>query len=137
MVHPLLGSVRATVLREMPGLTASSEAEIDLIWDAAQPRMAAGGAGQLFNGRVFSADSITAGHIGGHLTEFRRIVAQIERPALFETLGVRPLAVCGALRCAGALSLVAAIAARSTKPACGNCRQPAAWMPAPSDLTPV
>ena len=58
-------------------------------------------AGRLFNGRVFSADTITAKHITGHLTEFRRIVAQMEQPGLFADLEVRPLAVCGVLRCAG------------------------------------
>ena len=101
VVHPLLASVRVSVVREMPALDAALEAEIDRLWDAAQLRMAAGGAGPLFNGRVFSADWITATHIGGHMTEFRRIVAQMDRPALFEALGVRPLAVCGVLRCDG------------------------------------
>ncbi len=101
VVHPLLTSVRVTVMREMPALDAFLEAEIDRIWDAAQRRMEAGGAGRLFNGRVFSADTIAEGHIGGHMTEFRRIVAQMQRPDLFDVLGVRPLAVCGVLRCAG------------------------------------
>jgi 8-oxo-dGTP pyrophosphatase MutT (NUDIX family) len=101
VVHPLLASVRVSVMRDMPTLDASLEAEIDRLWDAAQVRMEAGGAGRLFNGRVFSADTITEGHIGGHMTEFRRIVAQMQRPALFDVLGVRPLAVCGVLRCAG------------------------------------
>jgi hypothetical protein len=101
VVHPLLASVRVAVMREMPALATSLEAEIDRLWDAVQLRMEAGGAGRLFNGRVFSADTITEGHIGGHMTEFRRIVAQMERPALFDVLGVRPLAVCGVLRCAG------------------------------------
>jgi hypothetical protein len=101
VVHPLLPSVRVSVIREMPMLAPSLEAEIDLLWDAAQRGMEAGGAGQLFNGRVFSIDTISEAHIGGHMTEFRRIVAQMQRPALFEGLGVRPLAVCGVLRCAG------------------------------------
>jgi hypothetical protein len=47
-----------------------------------------------------SADAITPGLITGDLTEFRRIVAQMERPELFAVLSVRPLAVCGILRCA-------------------------------------
>ena len=85
----------------MPALNATMDAEIDCLWEAAQHRIAAGGAGPLFNGRVFSADTIAAAHIGGHMTEFRRIVAQMDRPALFEALGVRPLAVCGVLRCDG------------------------------------
>ena len=102
-VHPLLACVRVSVVRDMPHLDAALEAEIDRLWDAAQISMASGGAGQLFNGQVFSADIITEAHIGGHMTEFRRIVAQMRRPALFEALGLRPLAVCGVLRCAGGI----------------------------------
>jgi hypothetical protein len=101
VVHPLLPSVRASVVREMPALAVPLEAEIDLLWDAAQRRVAAGGAARLFNGRVFSIDTITEAHIIGHMTEFRRIVAQMQRPALFDVLGVRPLAVCGVLWCLG------------------------------------
>ena len=39
--------------------------------------------------------------VTGHLTEYRRVVAQMERPELFAELGVRSFAVCGVLRCAG------------------------------------
>ena len=74
---------------------------MERLWQAASRRVAAGGAGRLFNGRVFSADTITPQLVTGHLTEFRRIVAQMEQPELFADLGVRPLAVCGVLRCAG------------------------------------
>jgi len=59
VVHPLLPSVRASVVREMPALAVPLEAEIDLLWDAAQRRVEAGGAARLFNGRVFSIDTIT------------------------------------------------------------------------------
>jgi hypothetical protein len=55
----------------------------------------------MFNGLVFSADAITPRLVTGHLTEYRRSVAQMERPELFAELGVRSLAVCGVLRCAG------------------------------------
>jgi hypothetical protein len=89
-VHSLLNSVRVSL-----------DAEIDQLGDAAQLRMKAGGAGSLFNGQVFSADHITERHIRGHMTEFRRIVAQMSRPELYEVLRVRPLAVCGVLRCVG------------------------------------
>ena len=73
---------------------------MERLWRIACARVAAGGAGALFNGRVFSADTIAPDLMTGHLTEFRRIVAQMERPALFDALGLRPLAVCGVLRCA-------------------------------------
>jgi len=52
---------------------------------------------------VFSADALSPTEIAGHLTEYRRIVAQMERPALFDDLRLRPLAVCGVLRCDGGL----------------------------------
>jgi len=100
VVHDVRAELHVTVTRGMPALAAALDAEVEVLWQAAQARVAAGGAGVLFNGRVFSADAITPTAITGHLTEFRRIVAQMERPALFHDLGVRPLAVCGVLHCA-------------------------------------
>jgi hypothetical protein len=100
VVHELAAGLRVQVTRPMPELAQALDAEVERLWRAASARVAAGGAGALFNGRVFSADTIAPDSIAGHLTEFRRIVAQMERPALFDALGVRPLAVCGVLRCA-------------------------------------
>ncbi|HET6239519.1 MAG TPA: hypothetical protein VFE41_31880 [Acetobacteraceae bacterium] len=99
-VHELNPSVRVRVVRPMPELDASLDAAVEELWCAAARRVAEGGAGTLFNGQVFSADRITPTEITGHVTEFRRIVAQMEQPALFGALGLRPLAVCGVLRCA-------------------------------------
>lgn len=99
-MHALVASVQVRVVRPMPALTPALDATVEALWQQAAERMARGRAGRLFNGRVFSADAITAGLITGHLTEFRRIVAQFERPALFAELGLRPLAACGVLRCA-------------------------------------
>lgn len=98
VVHEVAPDVVARIDRTMPALPSVVDREVERLWQAASERVAAGGAGQLFNGQVFSADSITPHLITGHLTEFRRIVAQMERPAL--ELEVRPLAVCGTLRCA-------------------------------------
>ncbi len=100
VVHEVAADVVARVDRAMPALSSAVDLEVERLWQAARQRVAAGGAGRLFNGRVFSADIITPDLITGHLTEFRRIVAQMERPELFAELGVRPLAVCGVLRCA-------------------------------------
>ena len=100
VVHELAAGLRVTVTRPMPALSPALDAEVEALWRVACARVAAGGAGALFNGRVFSADTFAPDAIAGHLTEFRRIVAQMERPALFATLGVRPLAVCGVVRCA-------------------------------------
>ncbi len=101
VTHELAADVRVRVGRAMPGLPDHLDHEVEWLWQAACRRVAAGGAGRLFNGRVFSADTISPHEVTGHLTEFRRIVAQMERPSLFADLGVRPLAVCGVLRCMG------------------------------------
>ena len=98
-VHDLTADVHVRVVRPMPELSRELDAEVEQLWRPAASRVAAGGAGTLFNGRVFSADSITPGLITGHLTEFRRVVAQMEQPALFKTLRLRPLAVCGVVHC--------------------------------------
>ena len=100
VVHELDPAVRVRVVRPMPDLDASLDAIVEDLWRTAARRVAEGGAGALFNGRVFSADRITPTEITGHITEFRRIVAQMEQPELFAALGLRPLAVCGVLRCA-------------------------------------
>lgn len=99
-VHDLDADLVVRVTRPMPDLSASLDATVETLWHSASTRVAAGGAGVLFNGRVFSADRITPTEITGHLTEFRRIVAQMEQPVLFEQLTLRPLAVCGVVRCA-------------------------------------
>jgi hypothetical protein len=109
VVHEVAADLEVRIGRAMPALPSETELAVERLWQAASLRVSAGGAGQLFNGRVFSADTITPHLITGHLTEFRRMVAQMERPELFAipgsspgtSLGVRPLAVCGVLRCAG------------------------------------
>jgi hypothetical protein len=99
VVHDLRPDVSVCVVRPMPELPAALEARIEALWQAACTRVATGGAGRLFNGRVFSADAITPTDITGHVTEFRRVVAQMEDPTLFGALGLRSLAVCGVMRC--------------------------------------
>ena len=69
------------------------DARVEAHWAAA----AAGRA--LFNGRVFCADGVSSAVLQGHWTEYRRIVAQMAEPALFETLRIRSVAVCGVLCC--------------------------------------
>jgi hypothetical protein len=100
VVHEVAPDVVVWVGRAMPKLPAAVEREVERLWQAASRRVAAGGAGRMFNGRVFSADVIAPHVVTGHLTEYRRVVAQIERPELFAELGVRSFAVCGVLRCA-------------------------------------
>jgi len=99
VVHPVRPDVEVRIIRPMPRLQAALEARIDALWSAASTRVAAGGAGRLFNGRVFSIDTIAPERITGHLTEYRRLVAQLEDHALFGELGIRSLAACGVLSC--------------------------------------
>lgn len=104
-VHELASDLIVRVTRPMPDLPTALDAKVETLWRSACDRVAAGGAGNLFNGSVFSADTIRPDAITGHVTEFRRIVAQMEDPALFEVLGLRPLAVCGVVRCADAVPI--------------------------------
>lgn len=100
VIHPIRPDVEVCIARPMPPLRAALEARIESLWVAASARVAAGGAGRLFNGQVFSIDSVTPARITGHLTEYRRLVAQVEDHALFAELGIRSLAVSGVLTCA-------------------------------------
>ncbi|MGE0416118.1 MAG: NUDIX hydrolase [Acetobacteraceae bacterium] len=95
IVHPIAAQIEVRIDRAMTPLPDDVEQRVETLWQAAIRRVADGGAGQLFNGRVFSADTITPARIGGHLTEFRRIVAQMDDPSLAPILDIRPLAVCG------------------------------------------
>jgi 8-oxo-dGTP pyrophosphatase MutT (NUDIX family) len=87
--------VEARIARGPPACAPSLESELDALWEAAQTRTG----GVLFNGQVFSVDRIAPELLSGHFTEFRRIVAQMERPRLYDALRVRPLAVCGVVCC--------------------------------------
>jgi hypothetical protein len=80
------------VAGHMPDLPPYVTAEIEAIW---QERRATNPA--LFNGRVFTADHVTAGEIVGHWTRYHRVLAQMTRPALYPALRLRPLAVNGIL----------------------------------------
>jgi hypothetical protein len=94
-VHEVAPDARFRVVRPMPPLPPLLDAEVERLWAAAQRRLS----GRLFNGRVFSADVITPRLVCGHWTEFRRIVAQMDRHDLFPVLGLRSLAVGGVLMC--------------------------------------
>ena len=103
VVHDVAPDLAVRIGRIMPDLPAAVDREVERLWQTARRRVAAGGAGLMFNGRVFSADVIGRHLVTGHLTEYRRVVAQMEQPALFAELGIRSFAVCGVLRCAGGM----------------------------------
>lgn len=104
-VHPVRPDLTVRIVRAMPALSPALDAIIDRIWAAAAARVEAGGAGRLFNGQVFSIDRIEPDLIAGHLTEYRRLVAQAEDHTLFPDLGIRSLAACGVLRCADGIAI--------------------------------
>ena len=101
VVHPISPNVEVRITRDMPSLSPGLDARVASIWVRTKSRVSASGAGNLFNGQIFSIDTIAADLITGHLTEHRRLVAQAEDHALFPELGIRSLAVCGVLRCLG------------------------------------
>ena len=96
-VHPLDPDVTVQVEGSMPPLPAELDAEVETEWQAALLRMER--VMRLFNGAVFNAVRITPTRITGHFTEYRRVVAQMARPALFKELRIRSLAACGVLTC--------------------------------------
>ncbi len=77
--------------RELPALPPQLDAVVGAYWEVALRTR------PLFNGPVFCADRLTPDCIFGHWTEYRRLLAQIAEPGLFSQLGVRALAVCGAV----------------------------------------
>ena len=92
-IHHVNPDLRLRITRGLPPLPQALDAEVSRLWDATQIRMA----GRLFNGRVFSADRIAPDVIEGHWTEFRRIVARMDRPDLMADQPVRPLAAGGVI----------------------------------------
>jgi 8-oxo-dGTP pyrophosphatase MutT (NUDIX family) len=94
VLHDVAPTVQVVIARAMPDLSTGLERDVEELWRSAlrkRPR--------LFNGRLFSADEITPSVISGHWTEFRRALAQIDRPDLHEALRIRSLAVNGVISC--------------------------------------
>jgi hypothetical protein len=105
VVHPIRPDVEVRITRQMPSLSPTLDARIDALWAHAAAQVEAGGSGRLFNGQVFSIDTIAPHRITGHLTEYRRVVARIEDQALFPEPGIRSFAACGVLRCSGGVAI--------------------------------
>ena len=79
----------------MPALDPAIDARVEAHWQRAQAGRS------LFNGRVFCVTGRAVSVLSGHWTEYRRVVAQMAEPGLFDTLRIRSLAVCGVLCCPG------------------------------------
>ncbi len=96
-LHSVAPAFAVQIQRDMPSLPSRLDREVERLWQQAQ--VASNGA--LFNGRVFTADDLNASQMLGHWTEYRRVVAQMQRPELFDELRLRPCATGGLLTCPG------------------------------------
>jgi hypothetical protein len=96
---PLDSNAVVEVTDGEPALPAEIERVVANIWDSERMHRPS-----LFNGRLFSVDTVRADHLRGHFVEYRRFIAQQREPRLFSALGVRPLAVSGLLRCSDGIA---------------------------------
>ncbi len=90
----LSSDVRVEIVSRQSRADERTMAEVDRLWAEA-----CGARPDLFNGRVLSADHISPECILGHWTDYKFAYAQFKKPELFNLLGLRPLAVCGVVRC--------------------------------------
>ena len=86
----MAASLRVEVVAAPPPASPEIEAAVERIWAEARAARPA-----LFDGRVFSAREVTAARISGFWTDYRHAFAQMRKPSLFATLGIRALAVNG------------------------------------------
>ena len=125
-VHEIVEPLRIVSDRLRPVLQPTLEAEVEAHWERAVQVNPA-----LFNGAVFSADVITPSWVGGHMTEFRRVIAQIRDPVLYSRLSLRPVSISGLLICpetpgSGSRSII--LGRRSAD----SIFQPSIWQLAPA-----
>lgn len=80
----------------LPKLSADLENEVERLWLAEQNRRGKA----IFNGRIMSASTVSSDGIHGYIVEYRHLIAQRAKPALFKDLQVRPVAVSGLFECA-------------------------------------
>lgn len=90
VTHPVPDGLRVVDILPAPAPPEHALAEARNLWEAelaARPG--------LFNGRIFSLDSIKGGEARGFMAEYMWYVAQLRAPHLHEHLRVRSLAVSG------------------------------------------
>ena len=112
-------SVTICADRQPPRLSSELEAMVAASWTAALAARPG-----LFNGEVFSVDDIAPDRITGHWTEYRRVIARLNRPDCAAELPVKPLAVAGLIE--GPDGIVF-----GRRPA-GAVYQPSLWQLAPA-----
>jgi hypothetical protein len=116
------------VVRAMPQLTMRVQAEVEREWERARLCHPS-----LYNGAVFTADSITPDRVEGHWTEFKRVVAQMRAPSLVRQIALRPVSVCGILLCWPEANIGQECQRSVTfgRRAAGSLFQPGLWQIAP------
>lgn len=77
-----------------PALSPSVEEAVRAIWQEEQAKRGP----KLFNGTLFSVEQAFEKTVRGRFVEYRRFVAQVQRPEFFPDLRVHPLAVTGLLQ---------------------------------------
>jgi hypothetical protein len=87
---------------------------VEEIWQAERRRRGS----KLFNGTLFSVDKLSETTVTGCFVEYRRFVAQVQRPGLFAELQVRPLAVTGVLQNADGIFFGLRNAEMAQQPSC-------------------
>jgi len=87
-VTPLAPNLRVSATGKPRLPSDAILARINTQWETARNRHP-----DLYDGRVFCADTITDRQITGHWSEYRRVLTQMREPTLYSELGLRPLAV--------------------------------------------
>jgi hypothetical protein len=90
ITHPVPDSLTILDSVACPPLAAETKAEVQAVWES-ETRLRPG----LFNGSVFSLDHIEGNVAHGFMAEFAWYVAQLQKPALYDSLRVRSLAMSG------------------------------------------
>lgn len=93
ILHPVSPQLRVVARPDPPPLPDDLEKLVQDSWDAETKRRS----GTLFNGRLFSVEDLGPDMIAGSFVEYRRFVAQLRLPDLFDRLRIRPLAVSGVI----------------------------------------
>lgn len=79
-----------------PKLCTDFNNEVEDLWLSEQNRLGK----SIFNGSIMSATHISKSGVDGYIVEYKKFIAQMARPNLFDNLQIRPIALSGLLECA-------------------------------------